>query len=62
MNKMWNSNYYIVLFTHNNKDNNHNYMLVVPLGIDKFNEKNFYKKREEITKEVWNEVKRKGIA
>ena len=27
-----------------------------------YNEKNFYKKREQITKEVWNEVKRKGIA
>ncbi len=62
MKKMWNSDYYVVLFTHSNKDNIHNHMLVVPLGIDKFNEKNFYKKREEITKEVWNEVKRKGIA
>jgi hypothetical protein len=61
-NKMWNFNYYVVLFTHSNKDNIHNHMLVIPLGLEKFNEKNFYKKREQITKEVWNEVKRKGIA
>jgi hypothetical protein len=37
-------------------------MIVIPLGLEKFNEKNFYKKREQITKEVWNEVERKGIA
>ena len=61
-NKMWDSNYYVVLFTHSNKENIHNHLLVIPLGLEKFNEKNFYKKREQITKEVWNEVKRKGIA
>lgn len=61
-NKMWDSNYYVVLFTHNNKENIHNHLLVIPLGLEKFNEKNFYKKREQITKEVWNEVKRKDIA
>lgn len=61
-NRMWNYNYMVVLFTHSNKENIHNHMLVIPLGIEKFNEKNFYKKREQITKEVWNEVKLKGIA
>ena len=61
-NNMWDSNYYIVFFTHSNKENIHNHMLVIPLGLEKFNEKHFYKKREQLTKEIWNEIKRKGIA
>ena len=37
-------------------------MLVIPDERSSFNEKSFYKKREEITKKVWDKVKRKDIA
>jgi len=35
--KMRDSNYYLVLFTHSNKENIHNYLLVIQLKLKKFN-------------------------
>lgn len=61
-NEMWPVTYTIILVTHSNKENIHNHMLVIPDERSSFNEKSFYKKREEITKKVWDKVKRKDIA
>ena len=31
-------------------------MIIIPTGNESFNEKKFYKKREEIAKKVWKEI------
>lgn len=56
--EMWSKNYNIFVFTHSNNDNIHNHILVLCDETTKFNEKNFYKKRESITEMVWNEIKK----
>lgn len=55
--EMWPVTYIIIMITHSNKDNIHNHMLVIPDERSSFNEKLFYKRREEITKKVWRNVK-----
>jgi len=59
--EMWPITYTIILVTHSNKENIHNHMLVIPDEKSSFNEKSFHKKREEITKKVWKEIKGKNL-
>ncbi|MBR4672801.1 MAG: hypothetical protein IKO78_06380 [Bacilli bacterium] len=55
--EMWPFTYTIIMITHSNKDNIHNHMLVIPDERSRFNEKSFYKRREEVTKMVWKKIK-----
>jgi len=55
--EMWPLTFTTVMVTHSNKENIHNHMIIIPTVNESFNEKKFYKKREEITKKVWKEIK-----
>lgn len=55
--EMWPGTYTIIMITHRNKDNIHNHMLVIPDEKSRFNEKSFYKRREEVTNIVWKQIK-----
>ncbi len=54
--QMWNENYHTVLFTHSNKENIHNHIIVIPHDGYKFNEKKFYQQRKIITKEICKKI------
>ncbi len=57
LDEMWPVTYTIIMVTHSNKENIHNHMLIIPDERSSFNEKIFYKRREEITKKVWKIIK-----